>query len=617
MCKLPPRVSRPSDSAVPVVLWLCAAAVVHYATYRSADAVATLGLDGMDLRGFVSSVRSGFERSDVLEVTFEAVKDEPQKPDEARSIPEQAAPDPNQSAPLRDPDPTAPKPDRDKKPDKADKPRTDPTKKDEPKEPPKLELPKIKLDPPPPTPKPLPAEEKKPEPAPPPPVERPKATAVEQHVEDEHQKPNPTADKIADHDNHVKEETRAAITNNRVNDKETSPGAAKSGDDTVKEPGNADKSRIADTEDKAGTNRAPGDAAREARAGESRSAAKDSDKADAKHADRASTKEGEGGKAGPKGPLTDARAPEAPKPTEERAPPKGADVVAGGDKGTYSVNPFARDTKTIGSASAANSAEPPLAKRTAPYSLPRLGGGPGPNGVNFNLSPGGALAVFGERALKRERELDGERRRSAHRGKWRPSGLDRIKQQIENYVAHVKLGDTNALNTASVPFARYLARIHNQLHPIFADEFLASLEALPSDHPANNQKIRTVLELVLDKDSGKILESGVVRTSGVTMFDLAALDAMDRAAPFGKPPDAILSPDGRVYLHWEFHRAPEIACTTHYAYPFILKDAPTRPEKQKPLPGPRVPLEPRERGVPAPSREGRNDTPIPAVPSRG
>lgn len=606
--------SRPSDSTtVPVVLWLCAAAVVHYATWRSADAAAAIGLDKMDLRGFVTTVRSGFAKPDAIEVTFEAVKDEPEKHDEAKVLPEETPPDPNQKPTNQD---------RDKKaePEKKDRPKDPPKDVKEPKDkpkppdPPRIKLPEVRLDPPKPEdkkPDPPKPEEKKPDPPPPKIEERPKATAVDQHVEDKDQKPNPSADKIAEHNNHVKEETRASITNNRVNDKETNPGAAKSGDDTAKEPGNAEKSRIADTEDKAGTNKAPGDSAKLDKASESKSAAKDSDKADAKHTDKASPKEGNDGRSGPKGPAPqDAKAPQDVKPAEEKAPPKGADAQTAGDKGTYSVNPFARDPKTIGSASAANSASPPVAKKDAPYAIPKLGGGPGPNGVNFNLSPGGALAVFGEGALKKERELDGERRKSAHRGKWKPTGLDRIKQQIENYVAHVKLGDTTALNTASVPFAKYLNHIHNQLHPIFADEFLSSLDGLPSDHPANNQKIRTVLEVVIDKDSGKILESGIVKTSGVTMFDIAALDAMDRAAPFGKPPDAILSPDGKVYLHWEFHRAPEIACTTHHAFPFILKEAPpSRPEKQKPLPGPRVPLEPRERGITVPSREGRREDP--------
>jgi hypothetical protein len=65
------------------------------------------------------------------------------------------------------------------------------------------------------------------------------------------------------------------------------------------------------------------------------------------------------------------------------------------------------------------------------------------------------------------------------------------------------------------------------------------------------------------------------------MFDVAALDSTTRAAPFGRPPREIVSPDGRVYLHWEFHRNPAIACTTFNARPYMLnvqpKPAPTPP----------------------------------------
>jgi hypothetical protein len=79
------------------------------------------------------------------------------------------------------------------------------------------------------------------------------------------------------------------------------------------------------------------------------------------------------------------------------------------------------------------------------------------------------------------------------------------------------------------------------------------------------------------------------------------------AAPFGAPPAIIVSPDGNVYIHWEFHRDPFYACTSRFARPYLLKDvgkkatAPARPtpapkppsadergsRKQTPPPGPR------------------------------
>src|SRR4029079_11095266 len=106
---------------------------------------------------------------------------------------------------------------------------------------------------------------------------------------------------------------------------------------------------------------------------------------------------------------------------------------------------------------------------------------------------------------------------------------------------------------AKVPFATYINAIHNRLHPIFAEEFLESLDGLPKSH-ALNQDLITHVEIVLAKDTGRIVRIGITKASGVTAFDVVALSSVSRAQPYGKAPDAIISPDGNVYLHWEFHR---------------------------------------------------------------
>jgi hypothetical protein len=76
---------------------------------------------------------------------------------------------------------------------------------------------------------------------------------------------------------------------------------------------------------------------------------------------------------------------------------------------------------------------------------------------------------------------------------------------------------------------------------------------------------------------------GVTKTSGVTAFDIGALEAVSAAAPFGPAPPSIVSPDGNVYLHWEFHRDPRYACSTYFARPYILKAKPkSAPPRVKP-----------------------------------
>jgi len=149
-----------------------------------------------------------------------------------------------------------------------------------------------------------------------------------------------------------------------------------------------------------------------------------------------------------------------------------------------------------------------------------------------------------------------------------------------------------------VPFASYLNGMHNRIHPIFAESFLGSLDSLPPNHPMNDQHLITRLEIVLTRE-GRLKRMGVVKTSGITAFDIAALDAVDRAQPFGPAPSAIISADGNVYLHWEFHRDEVFACSTMNARPFIL-NTPGPTQEQPTVPAPFPPAGPpaKEPGVP-------------------
>jgi len=208
------------------------------------------------------------------------------------------------------------------------------------------------------------------------------------------------------------------------------------------------------------------------------------------------------------------------------------------------------------------------------------------------------VAVVGADALSRQRAADGERRRSSHRGTWNSSNFERWRGAIENYVSSVRPGNQTSLNTAQVPFATYLTQIHNRLHPVFADAFLESLDALPASHPMNGKKVMTRLEIVVEPESGRVVTMGVIKTSGITAFDVAALDAVHRSGPFGKAPSAIVSTDGRVYLHWEFHRDPIYACSNINAYPYMLNLPPRENVPQEPPRSPRQPSDPKERGLP-------------------
>ena len=240
--------------------------------------------------------------------------------------------------------------------------------------------------------------------------------------------------------------------------------------------------------------------------------------------------------------------------------------------------------------------------------------------MNINLSHTGMVAAVGVDQLRKERVADGERRKSEHRGSWTASNFERWRNAIENYVSTVKPGNQTALNTAAVPFASYLNTIHNRIHPIFADSFLGSLGNLPRTHPMNNPKMVTRLEIVVSPKEGRIVKMGIVKTSGITAFDVAALDSVHRAQPFGPAPGAIVSPDGNVYLHWEFHRDEVFACSTMHARPFMLNTPAKPPVEPEPPGGPNPKSPTHERGAPPPvnineSREGA--LPPRRLPARG
>lgn len=384
--------------------------------------------------------------------------------------------------------------------------------------------------------------------------------AVEQHVEDKEQEDNPDAAHIAEHANRVEEETRARITSTDRNEAEPSPGGHHVGSDP--DPGNSEESRIAQSDDAAGdTERPPGDTSGEQ----------------------------------PRPPVAaepppraaNARAPGAGAPRAPASPPSAAQEH-------QDESPHVHDHAS-GRWSLARPLEGQNRQKALPPRVPQkptdllgLGAaGTTRNGVNLNLSPQMAVAAVGADQLARERRLDGQRRKSAHRGSWKSMGLERWKPALENYVASVKPGNQTALNTARVPFARYLNAIHLRLHPIFADRFLSTLESLPKDHPLNRDDMSTHLEIVLSKEDGRIVRMGITKSSGVTAFDVGALDSVQKASPFGAPPDVIVSPDGNVYLHWEFHRLPHYACSTYFARPYLLKSAPgTAPPRQGPPPMP-------------------------------
>ena len=555
----------------PIILWICAAVCAHFLFAEGGEKVAESYEDSSYLLQMGARARGAAASRDL---TVELVTNEEGKPEE-------------------EPIPEAPKPEA-KKEEKKDEKKADTP------QPPKPETPKapeikvtVKEDDP----------LKKLDEVP---LKQDNRIAVKQHAP-KNQADNPNAKFIADEANKVEDETVATQTSHDEDDPNPTPGANKTAgpQDTT---GDSERTKIAESDEHKGEqNKAPGEKGTEFEV--------------MPHDNIPLTK--------PMGPVAvqaqesssiprsggDGRTPSSPQNQTQpqlapgAPPPDSPDQVAGAN-GTWIVNPMRpglpSDPSQKGAPGTTNQ-KPPVAQNNGQRAW-GLGGNPGPGQLNLNLTQNGVVAAVGVDQLRKERQADGERRKSEHRGSWTASNFERWRNAIENYVTSVKPGNQTALNTAAAPFASYLNTIHNRIHPIFADNFLGSLDNLPKDHPMNNPKIITRLEIVVSPKEGRIVKMGVVKTSGITAFDIAALDSVNRAQPFGPAPGAIVSPDGNVYLHWEFHRDEVFACSTMHARPFML-NTPAKPQSPEPEP-PGSPSAPtRERGAPPvntnESRQGR------------
>ncbi len=145
----------------------------------------------------------------------------------------------------------------------------------------------------------------------------------------------------------------------------------------------------------------------------------------------------------------------------------------------------------------------------------------------------------------------------------------RIRAAIENYVPEVTPGNTTALRTRAHPFAAYIAAMHRKIHPLWGDGFLADWDLRPPTDEFNDFRRWAMAEIVLNRD-GTLAKAGIVKSSGYFPYDAAVMDVIFSAAPFGRPPSAILSSDGKVYLHWRFHR-DQRQCGTFGVDAFILR----------------------------------------------
>lgn len=153
----------------------------------------------------------------------------------------------------------------------------------------------------------------------------------------------------------------------------------------------------------------------------------------------------------------------------------------------------------------------------------------------------------------------------------------RVLSALENFIPEVNPGNTTELNTRAAPFAQFITRMHRRIHEQWAFGFLSQMDRSFKASRMDDPHLVAKLEIVLD-GKGNIDKVAMVRTSGLTGYDIAAINSVYSAAPFPEPPSAILSGNGKVYVHWTFHRNEE-ACGTMGVDYFILDNAPKSGKK--------------------------------------
>jgi len=191
-------------------------------------------------------------------------------------------------------------------------------------------------------------------------------------------------------------------------------------------------------------------------------------------------------------------------------------------------------------------------------------------GINTPLAFNDYERIMGKEKLDEERQV-AARKMSSKKGRWERK-LEAVKSSLENFVPDIRPGNQTALKTRAHPFALYVARMHRRIHELWGFGFLDDLEGKPSNHPLNNMDLWTNLEVSVNPD-GSVHKVTIAKTSGLTEFDVAAVDTVLSSAPYEATPEAIRSVNGKVYLRWGFYRNWR-QCGTFNVEPYILTDVP-------------------------------------------
>jgi hypothetical protein len=188
----------------------------------------------------------------------------------------------------------------------------------------------------------------------------------------------------------------------------------------------------------------------------------------------------------------------------------------------------------------------------------------------LQVDPSSYLEQFGDRDAADRHRLDGAEQRFL--GKWQKRS-EQVRASLENFAPQVRYGNQLLINTRRSDHAVYIAKIHRTVHRRWAYSYLRHLDLhYPIGHPLSNSALAATVEFVIDGASGDIVECNLHEGSGELEYDAEALTICYEASPRIAAPESIVSPDGRVYLHWSFWRNTR-QCGTFGVSIFVLDDS--------------------------------------------
>ncbi len=188
----------------------------------------------------------------------------------------------------------------------------------------------------------------------------------------------------------------------------------------------------------------------------------------------------------------------------------------------------------------------------------------GLNGLNPTLNPVQALNkqfVKEQREAKAQAEQknasnnnSSDNRQASRKQKAIAAGGDGISQ-TDDYLEGIEEGDQTLLRTKEYKYYSFYSRVREQLRSNWNPMIRAKVSFLYSTgrsrELASNPLKKTSLRVTLN-EKGYLESIELLKTSGITTIDKAAIDAFRAAAPFPNPPDGMKEKDEKVRIFWDF-----------------------------------------------------------------